>query len=203
MTRAPGRVRTGSGATKVSERRPLDLKKMEEGVRLILEGMRVDVSSSNFADTPVRVARMYAELLTPHNNNFTDFESPTNGMIILRGHRVFAICPHHLLPVELRAYVGYIPKDRVLGLSKLARVVEQQLTRPIMQEELGEATASAIDEQIRPQGVAVVLAGVHGCMRVRGIATTGDVVSSALRGLFVHSSTTRDEFLQLIGRPKA
>lgn len=179
----------------------LDLRLMRRGVALILEGMRVDVKSSNFRDTPQRVARMYQELLTPQRNNWASFPSPTSGMIILRGHRVFALCPHHLLPVELRAYVAYIPKKRVLGLSKLARVVEQHLTQPIMQEELGDRTARSLDEQLSPQGVAVILAGQHGCLRIRGVETTGDVVTSSVLGLFRDSQATREEFLRLIGVP--
>ena len=178
-------------------------KLLEQGARLLLKGMGVpDLNDSNFKDTPRRVARMYKQLLTPQENNWATFPSPTSGMIILRNHRVFALCPHHLLPVELRAYVGYIPHKKVLGLSKLARVVEQQLTIPIMQEELGDKTADALWDKLDPQGVAVVLSGEHGCMKYRGIETTGDVVTSAVRGLFAHSATTRDEFLKLIGRPK-
>lgn len=179
----------------------INQKQLEAGARLILKGMGVDLNDSNFKDTPKRVAKLYHEMLTPRLNNMTDFPSPTKGMIVLRNHTVFALCPHHLLPVELRAYVAYIPKGKVLGLSKLARVVESQLTKPIMQEELGELTANALEEALNPQGVAVVLAGQHGCMRYRGVETTGDVVTSALRGLFLHSDATRDEFYQLIGRP--
>lgn len=179
----------------------MDTKKIEKGVRLILQGLDLDLTESNYRDTPKRVARLYKEMLTPQRNNWTAFPSPTTGVILLRGHRIFAICPHHLQVVELRAYVAYIPRDRVLGLSKLARVVEQHLTRPIMQEELGDLTANSIDTQLQPQGVAVILAGQHGCMRYRGIETDGDVVTSAMRGLFLHSPAARDELLRLIGRP--
>lgn len=176
-------------------------KQIADGVRLILRGMGVDLEDSNFKDTPQRVARLYAEMLTPQSNNWTSFPSPTNGMIILRGHRVFALCPHHLQVVELKAFVAYIPRKKVLGLSKLARVVEQHLTKPIMQEELGELVADSLYEQTDAQGVGVILSGAHGCMRYRGIETDGDVVTSTLRGLFIHSQSTREEFLRLVGRP--
>lgn len=179
----------------------MDKKKIEQGVRLVLQGMGVDLTDSNFRDTPKRVARLYKEMLTPQKNNWASFPSPTGGMIILRGHRVFAICPHHLQVVELKAFVAYIPNKKVLGLSKLARVVEQHLTIPIMQETLGDLVAESLNDQINPQGVAVVLAGKHGCMRYRGIETDGDVVTSAMRGLFLHGQAAREEFLQLIGRP--
>lgn len=179
----------------------IDQKKIAKGIRLVLEGMNVDLKDSNFRDTPARVARMYAEMLSPQKNNWASFPTPTSGMIVLRGHKIWCLCPHHLLPVELRAYVAYIPSKKVLGLSKLARAVEQHLTTPIMQEELGDRTADTLVNQLLPQGVAVVLAGEHGCMRIRGIETTGDVVTAAVRGLFVHSTATRDEFYRIIGRP--
>lgn len=180
----------------------INQKLLEKGALLLLQGMGVDLEDSNFKDTPKRVAKMYKELLTPQLNNMTSFPSPTKGMIVLRAHRIFALCPHHLLPVELHGYVAYIPHRKVLGLSKLARVLEQHLTTPIMQEELGDKTADSIVESLDPQGVGVILAGRHGCMRYRGIETDGDVVTSTMRGLFLHSQATREEFLRLIGRPE-
>lgn len=178
---------------------PIEL--MEVGVSMILRGMGVDLEDSNFKDTPKRVAKLYKEMLSPNVNNWTTFPAPTGGIIVLRGHRVFAICPHHLMPVELKATVAYIPNKKVLGLSKLARVVEQHLTKPIMQEELGDAVVESLVTQLEPQGAACILSGVHGCMRFRGIMTEGDVVTSSMRGLFLHSTATRDELLQLVGRP--
>lgn len=181
----------------------MNLKQMAQGVDLILKGMGVDQNDSNFKDTPQRVAKLYAEMLTPKENNWTTFPSPATGMIVLRGHRVFALCPHHLMPVELKAYVAYIPKNKVLGLSKLCRVVEEHLTKPIMQEELARLVADSLfdDERLSPQGVAVLLAGQHGCMRYRGVETDGDVAVPELRGLFLHSTSTREEFYSIIGRP--
>ena len=182
----------------------MDLKKMEQGVRLILQGMGVDLTESNFEGTPTRVAKLYHEMLTPQTNNWRTFPSPTKGMIVLRNHAVHALCPHHLMPVTLKAFVAYIPRDskdsKVLGLSKLARVIESCLTRPIMQEELGEEAVTALYEQTNALGAAVVLEGEHGCMKYRGIETTGDVATSHLRGIFQHSEQTRNEFLSLIGR---
>lgn len=179
----------------------LSTKLIEQGVTLILRGMGVDLTDSNYVGTPDRVARMYRELLTPSRNNWATFPSPTSGMIVLRNHRVTAICPHHLQMVELHASVAYIPRRKVLGLSKLARAVEQHLTVPRLQEELGDLTADSLEQELQPQGVAVVLAGVHGCLRYRGIETDGDVVTSTLRGLFLHSPAAREEFQQIIGRP--
>jgi GTP cyclohydrolase I len=144
---------------------------------------------------------MYAEFLTPRANNWTLFPSTYENMVVLRGHRVVALCPHHLLPVELRAYVAYIPTRRVLGLSKLARAVEQHLTVPVLQEELGDRVADSLDQALTPKGVAVVLAGQHGCMQHRGVRTAADVVTSAVRGIFLTNPSVRDEFFRLIGTP--
>jgi GTP cyclohydrolase IA len=179
----------------------MNQKLIEAGVLQILKGMGVDLSDPNFKDTPKRVARMYAEMLTPNTNNWTAFPSTYNNMVILRGHKVFALCPHHLQVVELKAYVGYVPARKVLGLSKLARVVEQHLTRPIMQEELGELVVDSIEKEVDPKGAACVLAGEHGCLKYRGVRTSGDVVTSAVRGVFLIHPPARDEFMRLIGRP--
>jgi GTP cyclohydrolase I len=179
----------------------MNQRKMEAGVKLLLEGMDVNLMHADFVGTPRRVARMYREMLTPSTNNWRTFPSSASDMIILRGHRVFGICPHHLQPVEITCYVGYIPNDLVLGLSKLARVVEEQLTRPMTQEDLAENVAEALDLRLRPKGVGVVLVGVHGCMRFRGVESTGDVVTSVMRGVLLLNAAARTEFLQLIGRP--
>lgn len=179
----------------------INQKLLEQGALLILKGMGVDLADPDFLDTPKRVAKMYKEMLTPQDNNWASFPGQTAGMVILRNHKVFALCPHHLLPVELRAYVGYIPGKTVVGLSKLARVVEHQLTTPIKQETLGELVADSIMDQTGAQGCQVVLAGEHGCMKFRGVETSGDIVTSAVRGLFMHGERVRAEFLSLIGKP--
>ena len=168
---------------------------------MLLEGMGVDLKDPNFKDTPARVAKMYREMLSPRANNWMTFPAKASDLIILRGHRVIAICPHHLQPVEIRACVGYIPGKKTIGLSKLARVIEEQLTAPMMQEDLAEAVADAIDKKLDPKGVGVVLAGVHGCMRFRGVRTSGDVITSVMKGVLLLNSAARSEFLQLIGSP--
>lgn len=179
----------------------MDTKKIEQGVRLVLQGMGVDLEDPNFKDTPARVAKLYREILTPPKNNMTTFPSRFDSMVLLRGHKVVALCPHHLMPVELRAYVAYIPNKAVLGLSKLARVVEQHLTKPIMQEELCDLVVDQLNSDLDPKGVACVLAGQHGCMRHRGVETDGDVVTSSVRGVFLTNPAAREELFGLIGRP--
>lgn len=174
---------------------------MSRGVEMILQGMGVDITDEHFKDTPQRVAKMYKEMLTPPENNWTTFQSRSKGIVVLRNHRVIALCPHHLMPVEIKCYVAYLPDKRVLGLSKLARVVEQHLTKPIMQEELAFKVVESLEEALSPKGSAVVLAGVHGCMRFRGVESEGDVVTSELRGLFLHSDASQAELRTIIGRP--
>lgn len=171
---------------------------MAQGVRLILEGMGVDLTDPNYRETPKRVARMYASMLSPQKNNWKTFPAQRSDLVILRKHRVFALCPHHLLPVELTCYVGYIPNKRVLGLSKLARVIEEQLTAPILQEDLAHGIADALDRRVEPKGIGVVLIGVHGCMRFRGVESTGDISTSVVRGALLHEPSARAEFFQLL-----
>jgi GTP cyclohydrolase I len=175
---------------------------MEDGVRILLEGMGVDLASEDFRDTPKRVAKLYREMLTPEPNNWATFPAKTSDLVILRGHKVFGLCPHHLQPVEIRACVGYIPNKKTVGLSKLARVVETQLTKPLMQEDLANLVADEIEEHLEPKGTGVVLAGVHGCMKFRGVESDGDVITSVMRGVFLLNPAARSEFLQLIGSPK-
>jgi len=177
---------------------------MEEAVAALLDGMLETSDWRNwddFRDTPRRVAKMYREILTPQPNNWTTFDAEQSDMIILRGHRVVALCPHHLLPVEMKAYVGYIPNKKQLGLSKLARVVESQLTMPMTQERLAHRVVDALESALEPKGVGVVLTGVHGCMKFRGVETDGDVASSVMKGVLLLNPSARAEFFSLIGRP--
>jgi len=178
-----------------------DEKLMEEGVRLLLRGMGQDLTDPNFVDTPRRVSKLFREMLTPQQNNWTTFPAQAADLIVLRGHKVVALCPHHLQPVVLTAYVGYIPNELTIGLSKLARVVEEHLTKPIMQEDLGDAIADSLEKRLKPKGTGVVLTGIHGCMRFRGVESDGDVVTSVMRGVLLLNPTARQEFLQIVGRP--
>jgi GTP cyclohydrolase I len=176
-------------------------KQMADGVKLILQGMGVDLKDPNFKDTPRRVAKMYREMLTPKDSNWSTFPASTSDMILLRGHKVIGLCPHHLQPVEFTCHVGYVPNKLTVGISKLARVVEVQLDMPIMQEDLAHDIANALDEKLQPKGVGVVITGIHGCMRFRGVMSDGDVVVSAMKGILLLNPAARSEFLQLIGRP--
>ena len=179
----------------------MNLARMANGVRELLHGMGVDLDDPNFEKTPDRVAKMYAEMLSPQLNNWTTFPAAASDMIVLRGHRVVGLCPHHLQPVVFTCNVCYIPNELTVGLSKLARVCEEQLTRPIMQEDFANGIADMLNDKLKPKGVGVVVSGVHGCMRFRGVESEGDVVSSVMRGVLLLNPAARTEFLQLIGRP--
>jgi GTP cyclohydrolase I len=179
----------------------MNQKQIEAGVRLILKGIGADLTDRNFKDTPKRVAKLYKELLTPNKNNFRTFPEEHDSMIVLRNHEIHGICPHHLLPVVMWVSVGYIPDGRVLGLSKLARAAEVHLTQPVMQETLSDLIADGLDDRLRPKGVAVIIRGIHGCMRHRGVRTAGDVVTSAVRGVYLTNPSARDEFMRIVGKP--
>lgn len=175
-------------------------KAVANGVRLMLAGFGVDLNNPNYKDTPKRVARMYKELFTPPHNSMAVFPERHDNMIVLRGHTVVGICPHHLLPVVFKVWLGYIPDRHVLGLSKLGRIIHDQLTGPILQETFTDAVATAMQRTLGPRGVAVVVSGKHGCMQLRGLRTHADVVTSSMRGVFLLNPPAREEFLRLIGR---
>jgi GTP cyclohydrolase I len=176
-----------------------NMQKMERGVRLLLEGMGVDADDADFRNTPRRVAKLYKEILSPRPQNSTvAFPSVYGGMIVLRHHLVHTVCPHHLLPVEMEVSVGYIPGAKTIGLSKLARIAESVLTKPMKQEEFTDMVAYRLHQIADPKGSGVYVVGRHGCMRHRGVHTRGDVVTTTVRGAFLLNQATRNEFLELV-----
>lgn len=179
----------------------MDLQRIQKGVLLILQGIGLDPSDPNYRDTPKRVARMYKEILSPREARWSIFPAATSDLVMLRGHEVIGLCPHHLLPVEFTCHVGYIPQDKTVGISKLARIIETQLEVPLLQEDLAHHVALQLEHTLRPKGVGVVIAGVHGCMRHRGVKSRGDIVVSSMRGVLLLNPMARAEFLQLVGTP--
>jgi len=175
-------------------------KLIEQGVRLILQGLEVDLEDRNYKDTPKRVARMYQELFTPRRNSWSVFPEQHSNLILLRGHIVYGVCPHHLVPVKMVVHLGYIPNKQVLGLSKLARCIEEQLGAPVLQETFTDNVAQTLHLRLDAKGVGCVVVGSHGCMQARGVKTTGDVVTSCMTGIFFTNPTSREELLTLIGR---
>ena len=180
--------------------------KIKDAVVSIIEAIGEDPNREGLADTPQRVAEMYAELFMglgkdPKEELVVGFEIGHREMVILRDIPFYSMCEHHLLPFYGVAHIGYIPNEegRIVGISKLARVVEIIAKRPQIQERMTTQIADAIDETIRPEGVAVVLQAEHMCMIMRGIKKPGsNVVTSAIRGLFRRRADSRAEFLSLI-----
>jgi GTP cyclohydrolase I len=173
-------------------------------VRDLLVALGHDPESEHLADTPRRVAGAFAELLTPRSFDLTTFPNDEgyDEQVLARDIPFQSLCEHHLLPFHGVAHVGYIPAGRILGLSKLARVVELFSRRLQVQERLTSQIAAWLEEQLEPKGVGVVLEAEHLCMSLRGVRATGSrTVTSALRGLVRNDSRTRTEFFGLTGRP--
>ncbi len=172
---------------------------IKHGVEMILKGLEVNPDDRNYADTPDRVVRFYRELFEKPELKLPTFEEAYDEMVLLRHYRTWGLCPHHLLPVEYTISVGYIPQRRVVGLSKLARIVESALDGPLLQEALAPRVADRL-MGLGAQGAGCVVVGKHGCMRVRGIKTRGSVVTSCMRGAFFKKPEARAEFLALVKR---
>ncbi len=182
----------------------MDREKIEAAIRNILEAIGEDPQREGLVGTPRRVADMYEEVFAglatdPGEYLSVGFEEQHKEMVILRDIPFTAMCEHHLLPFTGKAHVGYIPAGRIVGLSKLARVVEGFARRPQLQERLTSQIADTIVEAINPTGVGVVIEAQHFCMIMRGVKKPGStMVTSAMRGLFKNNPPTRAEFLQFI-----
>lgn len=177
---------------------------VERAVRDLLAALGEDVTREGLRDTPRRVAEMYAEVLGGLDEDAaalleTTFDEQHEEMVIARDIAFHSVCEHHLLPFHGVAHVAYIPRGRVVGISKLARVVDVLARRPQVQERMTSQIADLIEERLRPRGVAVVISAEHLCMTMRGIKKPGSrIVTSATRGAFRRRQATRMEFLALL-----
>ena len=191
-----------SGLRVVHEGMPVDLDAAERAVRDLLVAVGHDPATPHLADTPRRVAYAYAELLTPRPFDLTTFPNDEgyDELVLARDIPFQSLCEHHLLPFHGVAHIGYIPDQRILGLSKLARVLEL-LSRDLqVQERLTQQVANWLDEQVSPKGVGVVLEAEHLCMSLRGVRAQGSrTVTSAVHGLLRDDARSRQEFLSLTG----
>jgi GTP cyclohydrolase I len=181
----------------------VDLGAAERAVRALLAALGEDPERDGLAATPGRVARAYHELLTPAPFTFTTFPNDEryDELIVARSIPFHSLCEHHLLPFRGIAHVGYIPADRIVGLSKLARAVEHYARGLQVQERLTCQIADRLVDELAPRGVGVVLDAEHTCMSLRGVEKPGtSTVTSALRGLVRDDARTRAEFLALTGR---
>ncbi|MBN2847239.1 MAG: GTP cyclohydrolase I FolE [Coriobacteriia bacterium] len=184
----------------------MDREKIEQGVRLILEGVGEDVAREGLLDTPRRVADMYEEIFVglgqdPAEHFCVTFNEGHQEMVLIRDIPLYSVCEHHLLPFLGRAHVAYIPgkHGRICGLSKIARVVDVFAKRPQVQERMTSQIADTLVSHLDPTGVLVVIEAEHLCMSMRGVQKPGAVTTtSAVRGIFERNAATRAEAMSLI-----
>lgn len=175
----------------------------EQAVQVLLRHIGEDPTREGLLDTPKRVAKALREMTTGYATNEADvlattFDEHCDEMVVLRHIQFASMCEHHMLPFTGTATVGYVPDKRVVGLSKMARLVEMYSRRLQVQERMTSQIATAMWEQLRPLGVGVIVHGHHSCMGVRGVCQpNGIMTTSAMLGIFKHSDATRNEFLRL------
>ena len=182
----------------------IDHPRIERAVREILFAVGEDPDREGLQETPARVARMYAELFSGLHENprlhlRKFFSEKYDEVVLVRDISFNSMCEHHMLPFMGQAHIGYIPDGKVIGLSKLARVVDVVARRPQVQERMTETVADLLVEELQVKGVAVVVEATHSCMTIRGIRKPGSVcVTSAMRGLFRTNLSSRSEVMTLI-----
>jgi GTP cyclohydrolase I len=182
----------------------IDTARIERAVREILAAVGEDPNREGLRETPARVARMYAELFSglhddPRVHLRKFFSEKYDEMVLVRDISFNSMCEHHMLPFSGVAHIGYIPNGKVVGLSKLARVVEVVSHRPQVQERMTEDIANLLIEELEVKGVAVVIEATHTCMTIRGVRKPGSVcVTSAMKGIFRSNLSSRSEVMTLI-----
>jgi len=182
----------------------MDKKKIEEGVRLILEGVGEDVNREGLIDTPKRVSAMYEELLNgmelePEIYLNKRFTATNNEMVVEKDINFYSLCEHHMVPFYGKVHIAYIPDGEVVGLSKLARCVEVYARRLQIQENMTVQIADAIEACIKPKGVMVIIEAEHMCMTMRGVKKPGTkTVTYVTRGEFKNNDKLVDRFFSIV-----
>ncbi len=178
---------------------------MEDSIRKVLEYIGEDPSREGLLDTPKRVTKAWEFMCSGYDQDPIEimrkalFTSTNNEMVIVKDIELYSTCEHHMLPIIGKAHVAYIPNGKVVGLSKIPRVVDVFSRRLQIQEQLTEQIADAINEAVNPKGVAVVIDARHMCMEMRGVQKIcSTTVTSALRGIFKKEKKTKDEFMSII-----
>jgi GTP cyclohydrolase IA len=193
-----------NGADQDHRVRPFDEERVRKAIVELIDAIGENGEREGLRDTPRRISQMYAEILSgldinPGEYLGVQFGNGHDEMVILRDIPFYSMCEHHFLPFHGVAHVGYIPDGRVVGISKIARVVEAFAKRPQLQERLTAQVADCIMDNVKPDGVAVVVEAEHLCMTMRGVRKPGSrMVTSAMRGGFRKQSVTRAEFLSLV-----
>lgn len=188
-------------------KRPITKDDAEAAVRVLIEWAGDDPEREGLRDTPARVARSYAQLFAGYNEDPRQYLERTfeetggyDELIVMNNVRVVSFCEHHMLPVVGKAHIGYLPRDRVVGISKLARVVHGFARRLQIQEKLTMDIAEAIQDVLNPLGVGVMIEAEHSCMTLRGVNTPGArLTTSRLTGVIREDPRTRAEFLRAVG----
>lgn len=184
----------------------VDHKKIEEAIKLLLEGIGEDVTREGLVDTPDRIARMYEEIYRgmeedPAQHLSKTFKVQNNEIVLEKDITFYSTCEHHLMPFYGRAHIAYLPDGRVVGLSKLARTVEVYARRLQIQERMTSQIADAIMECLRPQGVMVLVEAEHMCMTMRGVSKPGSkTITTAARGCFADDVRLQQYFFEMIRR---
>ncbi len=185
-------------------KRTVDLAAIEAAVLEIIKAIGEDPNREGLRRTPERVARMYAELFAgmdedPASHLSTAFEENYDEMVVLRDVPFYSMCEHHLMPFMGKAHIAYLPRGKVVGISKLARVVEDIARRPQVQERLTRDIADLLMDKLDAKGCGVIIEATHTCMTVRGVKKPGSVmVTSAMRGIFRKDLATRSEAMKLL-----
>lgn len=184
----------------------MDKEKIRQGTKLILEGIGEDPSRAGLEKTPDRVAQMYSEIFAGIKRNPAETiktipDEEHDEIVLVKDIPFYSICEHHLLPFTGKAHLAYIPDGLIVGLSKIARLVDVYAKRPQLQERLTTAVADTFMNEIKPLGVLVIVEAEHLCMTMRGIKAPGSqTVTSAVRGIFMEEHAARNEALSLINR---
>lgn len=182
----------------------MDYEKIKEGVRLMLEGIGEDITREGLLETPDRIARMCSQIyggLTEDAGEHLrkQFHATSNNIVLEKDITFYSVCEHHLLPFYGKAHVAYIPKDRVAGLSKLARTVDVFARRPQIQENMTAQIADALETHLDPKGVMVMIEAEHMCMTMRGVQKPGSkTVSTIVRGAFAEDVSLQQTFYQMV-----
>ncbi|TQJ92376.1 GTP cyclohydrolase I FolE [Streptomyces sp. SLBN-31] len=181
-----------------------DLAAAEQAAGQFLRALGISTDSESLRGTPGRMTRAYAELFSPRSFDLTTFPNDEgyDELVLARNIPLRSVCEHHLLPFVGTAHIGYLPGRRILGLSKLARILEHFACRPQVQERLTKQVADWLQNQLQPKGVGVVIEAEHTCMTLRGVQATGTTtMTSTLLGLLRTDARSRSEFLTLTGLP--
>ena len=177
---------------------------MKDEIKKIIEGLGEDPNREGLRDTPARVEKSLKFLTEGYSKNIDEvigeaiFEEDYNELVLVKDIEIYSLCEHHLLPFVGKAHVGYIPDKRVIGLSKIARVVDMFARRLQLQERLTKEIVEALQDKLQPKGVAVIIEAEHYCMKMRGVEKQNSkMITSAMRGSFLKDIRSREEFLKL------